>query len=134
MKDYQQLVIIHKMTKDYNLPVEIIPCPTIREEDGLALSSRNQLLSKSEKKQAAMIFKVLKMIKIHSGYSTITEIKEYVESQFRKSKIAKLEYFEIVDMYTLKPLKAWAESNNVIACTAVNVGNVRLIDNIILFS
>ena len=134
MKDYQQLVIIHKMTKDYNLPVEIIPCPTLREEDGLALSSRNQLLSKSEKKQAATIFKVLKMIKIHSGYSTITEIKEYVESQFRKSKIAKLEYFEIVDMYTLKPLKAWAESNNVIACTAVNVGNVRLIDNIILFS
>lgn len=134
MKDYQQLVIIHKMTKDFNLPVEIIPCPTIREEDGLAMSSRNQLLSKAERKQAATIFKVLKMIKIHSGYSTIPEIKEYVEAQFRKSKIARLEYFEIVDMYTLKPLKAWAESNNVIACTAVYIGNVRLIDNIILFS
>jgi pantoate--beta-alanine ligase len=134
MKDYQQLVIIHKMTKDYNLPVEIIPCPTIREEDGLAMSSRNQLLSKPERKQAATIFKVLKMIKIHSGYSTIPEIKEYVEAQFRKSKISRLEYFEIVDMYTLKPLKAWAESNNVIACTAVYIGNVRLIDNIILFS
>lgn len=134
MKDYQQLVIIHKMTKDCNLPVEIIPCPTVREEDGLAMSSRNRLLSKSERKQAATIFKVLKMIKIHSGFSTIGEIKEYVETQFRKSKIAKLEYFEIVDMYSLKPLKAWAESNNVIACTAVYVGEVRLIDNIILFS
>lgn len=134
MKDYQQLVIIHKITKDHNLPVEIIPCHTIREDDGLAMSSRNQLLSKSERKQAATIFKVLKMIKIHSGFSTINEIKEYVESQFRKSKIAKLEYFEVVDMYSLKPLKAWAESNNVIACTAVTVGNVRLIDNIILFS
>ncbi len=134
MKDYQQLVIIHKITKDHNLPVEIIPCPTVREEDGLAMSSRNQLLSKSERKQAATIYKVLKMIKIHSGFSTINEIKEYVESQFRKSKIAKLEYFEIVDMYSLKPLKAWAESNHVIACTAVQVGNVRLIDNIILFS
>lgn len=134
MKDYQQVVIIHKMTKDSNLPVEIIPCPTVREEDGLAMSSRNQRLSKSERKQAATIFKVLKMIKIHSGFSTINEIKEYVESQFRKSKNAKLEYFEIVDMYSLKPLKAWAESNNVIACTAVYIGDVRLIDNIILFS
>jgi pantoate--beta-alanine ligase len=134
MKDYQQVLIIHKMTKDLGLPVEIIPCPTVREEDGLAMSSRNQLLSKSERKQAATIFKVLKMIKIHSGFSTINEIKEYVESQFRKSKVTKLEYFEIVDMYTLKPLKAWAESTNVIACTAVYVGNVRLIDNIILFS
>jgi pantoate--beta-alanine ligase len=134
MKDYQQLVIIHKITKDHDLPVEIVPCPTVRDQDGLALSSRNQLLSKSEKKQAATIYKVLKMIKIHSGYSTISEIKEYVETQFRKSKGLKLEYFEIVDMYTLKPLKAWAESNNVIACTAVYVGDVRLIDNIILFS
>ncbi|RLC56850.1 MAG: pantoate--beta-alanine ligase [Candidatus Cloacimonadota bacterium] len=134
MKDYQQVVIIHKMTKDSKLPVEIIPCPTVREEDGLAMSSRNQLLSKSDRKQAATIFKVLKMIKIHSGFSTINEIKEYVESQFRKSKNAKLEYFEIVDMYSLKPLKAWAESNNVIACTAVYIGDVRLIDNIILFS
>jgi len=134
MKDYQQLVIIHKITKYCNLPVEIIPCHTVREEDGLAMSSRNRLLSKSERKQAVTIFKVLKMIKIHSGFSTINEIKEYVETQFRKSKIAKLEYFEIVDMYSLKPLKAWAESNNVIACTAVYVGEVRLIDNIILFS
>ena len=134
MKDYQQVVIIHKMTKDLDLPVEIIPCPTMREDDGLAMSSRNQFLSKSERKQAATIFKVLKMIKIHSGFSTINEIKEYVESQFRKSKVAKLEYFEIVDMYSLKPLKAWAESNNVIACMAVYIGDVRLIDNIILFS
>jgi len=134
MKDYQQVVIIHKMTKDSNLPVEIIPCPTVREEDGLAMSSRNQRLSKSDRKQAATIFKVLKMIKIHSGFSTINEIKEYVESQFRKSKNTKLEYFEIVDMYSLKPLKAWTESNNVIACTAVYIGDVRLIDNIILFS
>ena len=74
------------------------------------------------------------MIKIHSGYSTIGEIKEYVEAQFRKSKVIRLEYFDVVDMYSLKPLKAWAESNNVIACIAVYIGNVRLIDNIILFS
>lgn len=134
LKDFQQLVIIHKMTKDNNLPVEIVPCTTIREKDGLAMSSRNQLLSKTERKQAAMIYKVLKKVKIHSGFYTIKEIKQYVESKLGNSKNVKLEYIEIVDMFTLKPLKAWTQSNNVIACIAVQVGNVRLIDNIILFS
>ena len=134
MKDYQQLVIIHKTTKDNNLPVEIVPCSTVREKDGLAMSSRNQLLSKAERKQAASIYKILKKIKIHSGFYTINEIKEYGKAQFIKSKIAKLEYIEIVDMYTLKPIRTWTQSNNVIACVAVQVGNVRLIDNIILFS
>ena len=134
MKDYQQLVIIHKTIKDNNLPVEIVPCSTIREKDGLAMSSRNQLLSKVERKQAATIYKVLKKTKIHSGFYTVNEIKQYVEAQFEKSKNFKLEYIEITDMYTLKPLKAWTQSNNVIACIAIQVGNVRLIDNIILFS
>jgi pantoate--beta-alanine ligase len=134
MKDYQQLVIIHKITKDNNLPVEIVPCPTVREKDGLAMSSRNQLLSKVERKQATSIYKILKKAKIHSGFYTIKEIKEYVSGQLQKTKIIKLEYIEIVDMYTLKPLRAWTQSNNVIACIAVQVGNVRLIDNIILFS
>lgn len=134
MKDYQQLVIIHKMTKDNSLPVEVVPCSTVREIDGLAMSSRNQLLSKAERKQAASIYKVLKKVKIHSGFYTVNEIKQYVEEQFAKSKNFKLEYIEIVDMYTLKPLRAWTQNKSVIACVAVQVGNVRLIDNIILFS
>jgi pantoate--beta-alanine ligase len=134
LKDYQQLLIIHKMTKDFNLPVEIVPCSTVRESDGLAMSSRNQLLAKADRKQAAMIYEVLKMVKIQSGYSTIAEIKEYVEHTFRKTRNTELEYFEIVDMYTLKPLRTWAQSKNVIACIAVYIGNIRLIDNIILFS
>ncbi len=134
LKDYQQLLIIHKMTKDNNLPVEIVPCGIIREEDGLAMSSRNQLLSKSERKQASNIYDSLKMVKIQSGYLSISEIKEMVERQLRRYRSMKLEYFEIVDMYTLKSIRTWAESKNVIACIAVYVGNVRLIDNIILFS
>lgn len=134
LKDYQQLLIIHKMTKDNNLPIEIVPCGIIREEDGLAMSSRNQLLSKSERKQASNIYDSLKMVKIQSGYLSISEIKEMVERQLKRYRSMKLEYFEIVDMYTLKSLRTWAESKNVIACIAVNVGNVRLIDNIILFS
>lgn len=134
LKDYQQLLIIHKLTKDYKLPVEIIPCPTVREKDGLAMSSRNQRLSKQERKQATLLYEVLKMVKIQSGFSTISEIKSYVDYLFHKSKDVRLEYFEIVDMYTLEPIKAWAQSKNVIACIAAWVGNVRLIDNIILFS
>lgn len=134
LKDYQQLVIIHKVVNDFKLPIEIVPCSTIREEDGLAMSSRNQLLSRTDRLQAAMIYEALKMVKIQSGYSTINEIKKFIEQLFRKTKNTKLEYFEIVDMYTLKPLTTWAQSSNVIACIAVYVGNVRLIDNIILFS
>lgn len=134
LKDYQQLVIIHKIVKDFKLPIEIVPCSTMREEDGLAMSSRNQLLSKTERMQATMIYEALKMVKIQSGYLTINEIKRFIENLFLKTKTTKLEYFEIVDMYTLKPLTTWAQSSNVIACIAVYVGNVRLIDNIILFS
>ena len=134
LKDYQQLVIIHKMTTDLGLPVEIVPCSIVREKDGLAMSSRNQLLSEAEKKQALLLHKTLKFVKVRAGFATISEIKEYVDKQFRKQKNIKLEYFEIVDMYSLKTLRSWAESNHAIACIAAWVGKVRLIDNIILFS
>lgn len=134
LKDYQQLVIIHKLTKDCNLPVEIVPYAIIREENGLAMSSRNKLLSEPEKKQASLIYTTLKNVKIQSGFATISELKESVFRQFKKNKTMKLEYFEIVDLYSLKPLRTWAESNNIIACIAVYAGKVRLIDNIILFS
>ncbi len=134
LKDYQQIIIVHKLTKDYNIPVEIVPCPIVRELSGLAMSSRNELLSKSERKQASVIYETLKMVKIQFGFSTISEIKEYVERSIGKYRNMKLEYFEIVDMYSLKSIKVWGESKNVIACIAVYVGNVRLIDNIILFN
>lgn len=134
LKDYQQIVIIHKMTKDLGLPIEIVPCDIIREENGLAKSSRNQLLTENERKQAGMIHRTLKHVKIKSGFNSISEIKQYVEQQFRKVKNCKLEYFEIVDMYSLKPLNSWAESTHVVGCIAVYFGKVRLIDNIIIFS
>ncbi|MCD4665462.1 MAG: pantoate--beta-alanine ligase [Bacteroidales bacterium] len=134
LKDYQQLVIIHQLTKDLNLPVEIVPCSTRREDNGLAMSSRNKLLSNPERNDASLIYQTLKSVKIQSGFTTISEIKEIVHLQFKKYGSMELEYFEIVDMYSLKPLRVWAESNNIIACIAVRVGKVRLIDNMILFS
>lgn len=134
MKDYQQMVIIHHMVKTSNLPVEIVPCSIIREDNGLAMSSRNRLLSETEKMQASILYDALKLVKTRSGYDSISEIKREIEYQFKKNKYISLEYFEIVDMYTLKPLKIWAESRYAIACIAANVGKVRLIDNYIIFS
>ncbi|MEZ5084023.1 MAG: pantoate--beta-alanine ligase [Bacteroidales bacterium] len=133
MKDYQQLVIIHHMVKTFKLPVEIVPCPIIRENNGLAMSSRNRLLSETEKMQASILYDTLKMVKTRSGYDTIKEIKLEIEYQYKKNKYVLLEYFEIVDMYTLKSLTVWAESRHIIACIAANVGKVRLIDNFIIF-
>jgi pantoate--beta-alanine ligase len=134
MKDYQQLIIIKKVVEDARLPVQIIPVQTMRENDGLAMSSRNQLLDAKARMQAPMIYEALQKVKIMAGTSTIQGIKEYVEQLFQKNKDAKLEYFEIVDMFTLKPLKTWTGSKNVIACIAAYFGNIRLIDNMILFS
>ncbi len=133
LKDFQQLLIIHKMIKDFGLSVELVPCPIVREKNGLAMSSRNELLSKSERKQASLIYKTLKFIKVQAGFQPINELKNYVEREFKRKNM-KLEYFEIADMYTLEPLTTWLGSKNVITCIAVQVGNVRLIDNIILFS
>jgi pantoate--beta-alanine ligase len=134
LKDYQQLVIIHKMTKDNNLPVEIVPCEIVRERNGLAMSSRNQLLTEAQRKQATLLYKTLKLVKVRAGFTTIAEIRKFVEKQFRKSSHIKLEYFEIVDMYSLRTLSSWAESNHPIACIAAYAGKIRLIDNMILFS
>ncbi|MBN3035536.1 MAG: pantoate--beta-alanine ligase [Bacteroidales bacterium] len=134
LKDYQQLVIIHHIVTRLNLPVEIIPCPIVREKDGLAMSSRNRLLSRQERAAATFIYKALRNVKAQAGYIPIPEIAENVEYLIRSSKYLKLEYFEIVDMYSLRPVRFWTESRNLIACIAVYAGDVRLIDNVILFS
>lgn len=134
LKDFQQLVIIHKLVRDYKIPVEIVPCTTIREEDGLAMSSRNKLLGKNERKHAPLLYKTLKMAKVQSGYMPIAQLKKTIEDTFRRDKVMKLEYFEIVDMLTLKPINLWSESNQVVACIAAWAGNVRLIDNHVIYS
>ncbi|MCD4745107.1 MAG: pantoate--beta-alanine ligase [Bacteroidales bacterium] len=133
IKDYQQLLIIQKLIEKFEIPVEIIPCPTEREDDGLAMSSRNARLSPKERKIAPIIYTTLKFAKINAGFIPINELKKIVAKRINKNKLLKLEYFEIVDAETLLPLKTWTESNKMIACIAVFLGKVRLIDNIILF-
>jgi pantoate--beta-alanine ligase len=133
-KDFQQLVIIRHMTTQLDLPIKIIACPTVREEDGLAMSSRNMRLTTEQRRQAPFIYRVLLTVKARAGHSTIPELRVYVEKQFEKTESMKIEYFEIADIHTLLPVNNWSESQNIIACIAVYVGEIRLIDNIILFS
>lgn len=129
-KDFQQLAIIKHMTKSFGIPVEIIPCQTVRETDGLAMSSRNTLLSTEERKNASLIFKTLSAAKERSKTLSVTELQKWVEQEINKSHFLKLEYFDVVNAETLEPIAKWEEAKNIRACIAVKAGAVRLIDNI----
>ena len=129
-KDYQQLAIIREMVRQKQIPVEIIGCPTVREESGLAVSSRNQRLTAEEKVTAANIYRILQEAKRNSNLP-VNQIKQLVVSEIEKIKEFKLEYFEIADAKTLQPVDKVTEGNT-IACIALYLGGVRLIDEIML--
>ncbi len=130
MKDIQQLFLIKKMVKDLNIPVEIIPCPLIREESGLALSSRNKYLTDEEKNIALSISKSLMLVK-ESFLAGITDTKKMFDICFANlDKSIELEYIEFVDYETFEKVDAIKKCT--ICAIAAKVGNVRLIDNILL--
>ena len=129
-KDAQQLIIIKKMVKDLNIPVEIIPCPIVREESGLALSSRNKYLSESDKKEALALSKILFNIKACYDKG-ITDVKALTETAYSfLNEHHSLEYLEFRDKDNLEE-KTIADSNTQVFI-ALKIGNVRLIDNILL--
>jgi pantoate--beta-alanine ligase len=130
-KDFQQVAVIRKLISDMKLPVEVIVAPTIREPNGLAMSSRNMRLSDQGKEEAALLFKTLTAGKISfdQGVSP-TVIAQQAIDTFRKQNLEP-EYFEIVDGKTLQPYDGTIESNFVVACCAVKVEGIRLIDNVI---
>lgn len=130
LKDYQQLAIIRKITADLSYPVEIVSCPIIRECDGLAMSSRNMLLSSSERRTALGLSQALFRAKEMKEYHTPAEVTEFVIDMLRATQGIQLEYFEIVDGQTLLPAVNWDARHGVIGCVAARVGKVRLIDNI----
>lgn len=134
LKDFQQLAIIQKLVKDYNYPVKIVSCPIVREKDGLAMSSRNQLLGKKERFAAPMIYETLQYAKNTIKKKSIPELKIDIENIFNTQKILRLEYFEVVDDLTLEPVSDYLANNSLTACIAVWAGNVRLIDNVQLNS
>ena len=129
-KDAQQLIIIKKMVKDLNIPVEIVPCPIVREESGLALSSRNKYLSDEDKKEALVLSKILNNIKdcYNKGITNIEALKETAFQFLNKSH--ELEYLEFMDSDSLEEKET--ADNNTRVFIACKVGGVRLIDNIFL--
>jgi len=129
-KDFQQFVIIKNLVQQLNMPVEIVSCPIIREPDGLAMSSRNLLLTPIHRKSASRISKVLLQAKDIARKMKIAELKKFVITQIDKDTNLKTEYFELVLESDLIPLKKWPENIPVRACIAVKAGHVRLIDNI----
>ena len=130
LKDYQQVAVIKKMTRFFELPIEIVACPTIREKDGLAMSSRNTRLSASERKQALFINKSLKIAEALVSIMSPEEVKSHVTALYAKS-VLKLEYFEIIHPVSFKKLTTnWVSGS--IACVVAYSGEVRLIDNMSL--
>jgi pantoate--beta-alanine ligase len=133
-KDYQQLLIIHQLVSRLQLPVEIIACETVREPDGLAMSSRNLRLTIGERKLAPVIYQVLQHVKEKMGMMPVKELKNWAVKQIQKHPELNLEYFEIADYETLLPILKWEQKEKAIVFTAIYLGDVRLIDNIELFS
>ncbi|MCX5695098.1 MAG: pantoate--beta-alanine ligase [Candidatus Omnitrophica bacterium] len=128
-KDAQQASIIKKMTKDLNFPVKIKIMPTLREKDGLAMSSRNAYLGKQERKDALVLSRALNLAKvlIRGGAKDTVRIISRMKQLISKNKNAKLDYIAIVDSENLKPLKII--SGNYLIALALNIKKVRLIDN-----
>lgn len=128
-KDYQQLVIIKHLVKQYQLKTQVIPCPIVREASGLAMSSRNQRLSAEDRVKAAEIYRILQD-SLSLKEEPIQDIKDFVVKEINKIEGFKLDYYEMVDDMTLQPVEFWDLSTGIIGCIAVYVGEVRLIDNI----
>ncbi|MDR2684912.1 MAG: pantoate--beta-alanine ligase [Prevotellaceae bacterium] len=129
-KDFQQLAIIRLMTRTMNFAVEIVGCPIVREQSGLAMSSRNSLLTENERQIAAHIYAVLSESKIFAKETSTAELKNCVIAAIERKEPLKVEYFEITDGNTLRHLNDWRSSGFAVGCIAVYCGKVRLIDNI----
>lgn len=131
-KDFQQLAIIRAMVKQLSLPIEIVPMPILREESGLALSSRNERLSDSERNIATNIYKSLKFSaqSLYNKVSVPDTIAQIV-AQINACSPLRVEYFDIVDGNTLQSISKWDDSDYIVGCIAVFCGEVRLIDNIV---
>lgn len=130
-KDFQQLAIIRRMVALRHYPINIVGCPIVREESGLALSSRNALLSNEERCTAQNISRILFESRSRMEHSsTLLEVKAWVEQQIESIDGLRLEYFEIVDGNSLQSIEQWEQTDYAVGCITVFCGKVRLIDNI----
>ncbi len=133
-KDYQQIAIVQELVRQLKLPVKIVPCPIVREDDGLALSSRNLLLTPEQRAIAPAIHRILlasaDLCKAAHRDDAVAPAKHMVEQAVADVPGMTLEYFEIVDGRTLQPIETWYDAPEQVGCIVVRLGDVRLIDNI----
>ena len=129
-KDFQQLAIIRQMASQYNYAIKIIGCPIIREEDGLAMSSRNLLLTPEHRKIVPIIAKSLSESRTFAKSKSVGDVTNWVITSIEKDNDLKVEYFEICNGYTLMPISNWSDVDYIVGCIAVYAGKIRLIDNI----
>lgn len=126
-KDYQQIAVIRQLVRICDIKSEIVPCPIVREPNGLAMSSRNRLLTPDQFEIAANIHRILEESKKQPD---VPQIKAFVESEIAKIEAFKLDYFEIADDLTLQTVNTLADASGIMGFITVYVGEVRLIDNI----
>lgn len=126
-KDYQQIAVIRQLVRICDIKSEIVPCPIVREPNGLAMSSRNRLLTPDQFEIAANIHRILEASKQQPD---VPQIKAFVESEIAKIEAFKLDYFEIADDLTLQTVNTLADASGIMGFITVYVGEVRLIDNI----
>ncbi len=129
-KDFQQVAIVKYFTKQLGYPVEIVQCPTLREEDGLAKSSRNTLLTPAQREAAPHIYRCIKETPILMESMSPSQVISHLKEQIDNNKELEVEYIELVDANTLKPVQEWSDAQEIQLWCAVYAAPVRLIDNI----
>jgi pantoate--beta-alanine ligase len=126
-KDFQQLAVIRRMVRDLNFKIDIVAVPTVREEDGVACSSRNQYLNAEERKQAAVLYKALMAAK-NAGKKSANDVVALAQRIINEAPLSRIDYIEIVDAETLQPIEIVRPNTTLLI--AVFFGNTRLIDNV----
>ena len=129
-KDFQQIAVIREMVRQLNIQVNIVACPIVREDDGLAMSSRNARLTPEQRQFAPTIARILKESITFAASNSVQEVKFQVINTLNNTPHLHVEYYEIIDGDTLQPISDWKETTSPIGCITVFCGDIRLIDNI----
>ena len=131
-KDFQQIAVIRRMVEDLGFDLQIVPCPVVREESGLALSSRNTLLTDEERRTASHIYQTLAASKSMVGTHTVSEVHDWVVSEINAVAGLEVQYYSIVDGRTLADVVDWKDSDDIVGCITVFCGSqpIRLIDHV----
>ncbi len=129
-KDFQQIAVIKAMVRQLGLKLDIVECEIVRGEDGLALSSRNQLLTPEHRAAAPHIYATLKAAVERSHEMSPEELKAWVKAEVERNELLKVIYYQSVDALTMQEVGAWSDTDRIQGCIAVQAGQIRLIDNI----